>query len=65
MDQLKQEMLRRTSQQADEMMLKYDFSFRHGLPLISNRYIYSPLTSGGSPRAVTHKTPAVKRPKTH
>ena len=65
MDQLKEEMLRRASQQTYEMMLKYDFSFRHGLPLISNRFIYSPLTSGGSPRAVTQKTPAVKRPKTH
>lgn len=65
MDDLKQEMLRRRGQKVHEMMLKYDFSFRHGLPLISNRYIYSPLTSGGSSRAVTQKTPAVKRPKTH
>lgn len=59
-----QELMRQVQAQTHAMTLKYHFSFKHGLPLSSDRFLYSPVTAGGTPRAVTQRTPLTERPKT-
>ena len=63
-EQLERELMRQIQANLRTMTLKYHFDFRHGLPLSSDRFVYSPLTAGGTPQTVTQKTPLTERPKT-